>query len=200
MTLKGLFVLSALSLTTATTVASLSAQEPGITSKDLLDGLSNPSRWLTYSGDYGAPLIVNGKVIVGVAGGEYANRGFIDAHNPMTGERIWRFYTIPAPGDPGSDTWTGDIWARGGGPTWLSGSYDPELNLLYWGTGNPNPDWDGDSRPGDNLYTGSLLALDPDTGKLKWHYGTHRTTHTTGMRTRFRCSLISRSTVVFARS
>jgi alcohol dehydrogenase (cytochrome c) len=118
----------------------------------------------------GAPLVVNDKVIVGVAGGEYANRGFIDAYSPATGERIWRFYTIPAPGEPGSETWSGDIWARGGGPTWLTGTYDPELNLLYWGTGNPNPDWDGESRPGDNLYTGSLLALDPDTGKLKWHF------------------------------
>jgi alcohol dehydrogenase (cytochrome c) len=118
----------------------------------------------------GAPLIVKDKVIVGVAGGEYANRGFIDAYDPATGERLWRFYTIPAPGERGSDTWSGDIWARGGGPTWLSGTYDPALNLLYWGTGNPNPDWDGDSRPGDNLYTGSLLALDPDTGTLKWHF------------------------------
>jgi alcohol dehydrogenase (cytochrome c) len=118
----------------------------------------------------GAPLVVKGKVIVGVAGGEYANRGFIDAYDPADGKRVWRFYTIPAPGEPGSETWKGDIWARGGGPTWLTGTYDPALNLLYWGTGNPNPDWDGDSRPGDNLYTGSLVALDADTGKLKWHY------------------------------
>jgi alcohol dehydrogenase (cytochrome c) len=118
----------------------------------------------------GAPLVVKGKVIVGVAGGEYANRGFIDAYDPADGKRVWRFYTIPAPGEPGSQTWQGEIWARGGGPTWLTGTYDPALNLLYWGTGNPNPDWDGDSRPGDNLYTGSLVALDADTGKLKWHY------------------------------
>jgi alcohol dehydrogenase (cytochrome c) len=118
----------------------------------------------------GAPLVVKDKVIVGVAGGEYANRGFIDAYNPATGERVWRFYTIPAPGEKGSETWNGDIWARGGGPTWLTGTYDPQLNLLYWGTGNPNPDWDGESRPGDNLYTGSLVALDPDTGTLKWHF------------------------------
>jgi len=118
----------------------------------------------------GAPLVVNGKVIVGIAGGEFANRGFIDAYAPATGERIWRFYTIPAPGEPGSETWKGEIWRRGGGPTWLTGTYDPAANLLYWGTGNPNPDWDGDSRPGENLYTDSLLALDPDTGKLRWHY------------------------------
>jgi alcohol dehydrogenase (cytochrome c) len=118
----------------------------------------------------GAPLIVKDKVIVGMAGGEFANRGFIDAYDPMSGQRVWRFYTIPAPGEPGSETWKGEIWQRGGGPTWLTGSYDPQLNLLYWGTGNPNPDWDGESRPGDNLYTGSLVALDPDTGKLKWHF------------------------------
>src|SRR5262249_33508414 len=118
----------------------------------------------------GAPLVVKDKVIVGVAGGEYANRGFIDAYNPATGERIWRFYTIPAPGEKGSESWKGDIWARGGGPTGLTGTYDPQLNLLYWGTGNPNPDWDGETRPGDNLYTGSLVALDPDAGTLKWHF------------------------------
>jgi alcohol dehydrogenase (cytochrome c) len=118
----------------------------------------------------GAPLVVKDKVIAGVAGGEFANRGFLDAYNPMTGERVWRFYTIPAPGEKGSETWQGDAGARGGGPTWLTGTYDPQLNLLYWGVGNPNPDWDGESRPGDNLYTGSLVALDPDTGTLKWHF------------------------------
>ena len=96
----------------------------------------------------GAPLVVNDKVIVGVAGGEFANRGFIDAYNPATGERLWRFYTIPAPGEPGSESWQGEIWQRGGGPTWLTGTYDPQLNLLYWGIGNPNPDWDGDEPSG----------------------------------------------------
>jgi alcohol dehydrogenase (cytochrome c) len=118
----------------------------------------------------GAPLVVKGKVIVGVAGGEFANRGFIDAYDPQSGQRLWRFYTIPAPAEPGSDTWQGDTWQRGGAPTWLTGTYDPALNLLYWGTGNPNPDWDGESRPGANLYTDSLVALDPDTGRLKWHF------------------------------
>jgi alcohol dehydrogenase (cytochrome c) len=118
----------------------------------------------------GAPLVVKDKVIVGIAGGEFANRGFIDAYDPATGNRIWRFYTIPAPGEPGSDSWKGDIWQRGGGPTWLTGTYDPAANLLYWGTGNPNPDWDGQVRPGDNLYTDALVALDPDTGTLKWHF------------------------------
>ncbi|HZR24934.1 MAG TPA: PQQ-dependent dehydrogenase, methanol/ethanol family [Vicinamibacterales bacterium] len=118
----------------------------------------------------GAPLIVKDKVIVGVAGGEYANRGFIDAYDPMTGARVWRLYTIPAPGEKGSETWNGDIWQRGGAPTWLSGTYDPQLNLVYWGTGNPNPDWNGDIRPGDNLFTDSLLAFDPDSGTIKWHF------------------------------
>jgi alcohol dehydrogenase (cytochrome c) len=118
----------------------------------------------------GAPLVVNDKLIVGIAGGEYANRGFLDAYDPMTGNRLWRFYTVPAPGEKGSDTWPVEGWQRGGGPTWLTGTYDPALNLLYWGTGNPNPDWNGETRAGDNLYTGSLLALDPDTGTLKWHY------------------------------
>jgi alcohol dehydrogenase (cytochrome c) len=118
----------------------------------------------------GAPLIVKDKVIVGIAGGEFANRGFIDAYDPISARRLWRFYTVPAPGEKGSETWPADLLARGGGPTWLTGTYDPTLNLLYWGTGNPNPDWDGESRPGDNLYTGSLLALDPDTGTLRWHY------------------------------
>lgn len=118
----------------------------------------------------GAPLLVKDKIIVGVAGGEFANRGFIDAYDPKTGQRLWRFYTIPAAGEKGSETWKGDVWQRGGAPTWLSGTYDPALNLLYWGTGNPNPDWDGESRPGENLYTDSLLALDPDTGALKWHF------------------------------
>jgi alcohol dehydrogenase (cytochrome c) len=118
----------------------------------------------------GAPLVVNDKVIVGVAGGEFANRGFIDAYEPATGRQLWRFYTIPAPGEPGSDTWMGDAWQRGGGPTWLTGTYDPDANLLYWGTGNPNPDWNGESRPGANLYTDSLVALNPDTGALRWHF------------------------------
>ena len=117
-----------------------------------------------------APLLVKDKLIVGLAGGEYAIRGFISAIDPETGKEIWRFYTVPAPGEPGSDTWSSPTWDRGGGPAWLTGSYDPDLNLLYWGTGNPNPDFYGGDRKGDNLYTGSLVALDADTGKLKWHY------------------------------
>jgi alcohol dehydrogenase (cytochrome c) len=119
----------------------------------------------------GAPLAVKDKVIVGIAGAEGGIRGFLDAYDAKTGERAWRFWTIPAPGEPGSETWgNNDAWRHGGGSTWLTGSFDPELNLLYWGTGNPGPDYNGDVRPGDNLYTCSLLALDPDTGTLKWHF------------------------------
>jgi alcohol dehydrogenase (cytochrome c) len=117
-----------------------------------------------------APLVVKDKVIVGISGGEYGIRGFLDAYYLDTGERAWRFYTIPGPGEPGNETWSGDSWKRGGGATWITGSYDPDLNLLYWGTGNPGPDMNGDVRPGDNLYTCSMIALNPDSGKLKWHF------------------------------
>ncbi len=118
----------------------------------------------------GAPLIVKDKVIVGVAGGEFAIRGFLDAYNASDGKRAWRFWTVPAPGEPGSETWPPTTWAVGGGPTWLSGSYDPALNLIYWGTGNPNPDYYGADRLGDNLYTNALIALDADRGTLRWHF------------------------------
>jgi alcohol dehydrogenase (cytochrome c) len=119
-----------------------------------------------------APLVVGNKVIVGISGGEYATRGFIDAYDPATGARVWRHYTVPAPGEPGSDSWPQgtDAIARGGGATWMTGSYDPALDTLYWATGNPNPDYYGDERKGDNLYTNSLLALDPATGARKWHF------------------------------
>ncbi len=117
-----------------------------------------------------APLIVKDKVIVGTAGGEYGIRGFIAAFDPKTGKEDWRFYTVPGPGEPGHETWAGDSWKTGGGSIWMTGSYDPALNLTYWGTGNPGPDWNGDARPGDNLYTDSVVALNPDTGKLKWYY------------------------------
>jgi alcohol dehydrogenase (cytochrome c) len=129
--------------------------------------IADPS--LNYTAT-GAPLVVKDKVIVGVGGAEGGIRGFLDAYDASTGERAWRFWTIPAPGEPGSETWEGESWRRGGGSTWTTGSYDPELNLLYWGTGNPGPDYNGDVRPGDNLYSCSLLALDPDTGTLKWHF------------------------------
>jgi alcohol dehydrogenase (cytochrome c) len=118
-----------------------------------------------------APLVVDGKVIVGISGGEYATRGFLDAYDPHDGTRVWRFHTIPAPGERGSETWpSADVMARGGGATWMTGSYDPELDLLYWGTGNPNPDYYGADRIGDNLFTASLVAVEAQTGKLRWHY------------------------------
>ena len=109
-----------------------------------------------------APLVIDGKVIVGISGGEYPTQGFLDAYDPATGKRIWRFSTIPDPGERGSETWpaSADVLARGGGGTWMTGTYDPELNLLYWGTGNPNPDYYGADRKGDNLYTNSLVAID----------------------------------------
>ncbi len=118
----------------------------------------------------GAPLAVKDMIITGIAGGEFGIRGFIDAYDAETGERIWRTHTIPGPGEPGNDTWEGDSWKRGGSPSWVTGSYDPELNLLYWGTGNPGPDWNGDVRKGDNLYSDCVLALNPDTGEIIWHF------------------------------
>ena len=110
------------------------------------------------------------KVIAGTAGGEFGVRGFIAAWDVKTGKEVWRFNTVPGPGEPGHETWGGDSWMHGGAPIWVTGSYDPELNLTYWGTGNPGPDWDGAGRLGDNLYSCSVIALDPDTGTLKWHY------------------------------
>ena len=109
-------------------------------------------------------------VITGVAGGEYGIRGFIDAYDAKTGERRWRRHTIPGPGEPGHETWEGDSWKLGGSPSWMTGSYDPELDLLYWGIGNPGPDWNGEVRKGDNLYSDCVLALDPDSGEIKWHF------------------------------
>jgi alcohol dehydrogenase (cytochrome c) len=117
-----------------------------------------------------APLVVKGKVLVGVGGGEYGIRGFVAAYDAAAGKELWRTYTVPAPGEKGSDTWTGDTWRTGGGSVWLTPSYDPALNLTYWGIGNPGPDWNSELRPGDNLYTDSVIALDADTGALKWHF------------------------------
>ena len=117
-----------------------------------------------------APLIVKDKVIVGVAGGDFGVRGFLAAFDSRTGKESWRFDTIPGPGQPGNDTWSGDSWMHGGGGIWVTGSYDPDLNLTYWGIGNPGPDWNGDRREGDNLYSDSVVAVDADTGKLKWHF------------------------------
>jgi alcohol dehydrogenase (cytochrome c) len=134
--------------------------------------------WDTTLADYkigyaatGAPLVVNNSVVVGISGGDFPTRGFIDAYDPMTGARRWRFYTVPGPGEPGSETWpASEAMARGGGATWVTGSYDPELNTLYWGTGNPNPLYYGEDRKGTNLYTASIVALDAGTGQLKWTF------------------------------
>jgi alcohol dehydrogenase (cytochrome c) len=118
----------------------------------------------------GAPLAIEDMVVTGVGGGEYGIRGFIDAYDAATGKRRWRFYTVPAPGEPGSETWEGTSLRNGGAPTWLTGSFDPELRLIYWGVGNPSPNFYGANRKGDNLYTNSVVALDADSGKLRWHF------------------------------
>ncbi len=142
-----------------------------------LDARSGAVLWERQMADHrkgytatGAPLVVKNKVVVGMAGAEFGTRGFIDAYDAATGERVWRFNTIAAKGEPGGETWAGDSWEHGGGSTWTTGTYDPELNLIYWGTANPGPGLDGDVRGGDNLYTDSLVALDADTGKLKWYF------------------------------
>jgi PQQ-dependent dehydrogenase (methanol/ethanol family) len=118
-----------------------------------------------------APLVVKDKVLVGITGGEFGARGFLDAYDIATGTRLWRWYAVPAPGEFGNDTWKGDSWMRGGSPMWLTGSYDPELNTVYWTVGNPGPQIDRSARgDGDNLFSDSVVAIDPDTGTRKWHY------------------------------
>jgi alcohol dehydrogenase (cytochrome c) len=142
-----------------------------------LDVRSGLTLWETRFADHlkgysatAAPLIVKNLVVTGMAGAEFGTRGFIDAYDAETGKQAWRFYTVPGDGEPGRETWPGESWQLGGGSTWITGTYDPELNLIYWGIGNPGPDMDGDVRGGDNLYTCSVVALDADTGKLKWYY------------------------------
>ncbi|GBD17019.1 Quinoprotein ethanol dehydrogenase [bacterium HR26] len=144
-----------------------------------LDATTGKQLWSRPFGDVRAgesatvaPLVVKNLVIVGSSGGEFGNRGHLDAFDIDTGEHVWRTYTVPKPGEPGSETWPaeGEPWARGGGNCWVTGTYDPELNLLYWGTGNPSPDFDGTVREGDNLYTDCVIAVDADTGKIRWHY------------------------------
>jgi alcohol dehydrogenase (cytochrome c) len=118
-----------------------------------------------------APLVVKNLLILGSSGAEFGVRGHIDAFDMTTGQRVWRRYTVPAPGEPGSETWGNkDAGFRGGGSAWVTGTYDPALDTVYWSTGNPSPDFDGTVRPGDNLFTDSVLALDPNTGAVKWHY------------------------------
>jgi alcohol dehydrogenase (cytochrome c) len=117
-----------------------------------------------------APLVIKSLVIVGSSGAEYGVRGHIDAFDIDTGARRWRHYNVPKPGEPGAESWRGDGWARGGGTAWVTGTYDPDLDLLYWGTGNAGPDFDGGARPGNNLYTDSVVALHPSDGDLQWYY------------------------------
>src|SRR5947208_5633943 len=117
-----------------------------------------------------APLAVKNFIVVGISGGEYGIRGFIDAYDADTGKRKWRFYTVPGPGKPGHDSWEGESWKIGGAPAWITGVYDPATNQLFWPTGNPSPSNRGEGRAGDNLYSNTLLALDADTGKLSWHF------------------------------
>jgi alcohol dehydrogenase (cytochrome c) len=142
-----------------------------------LDAKTGRVRWGTKMEDHKlgysstcAPLAVKDKIIMGMAGGEYGVRGFIDAYDAKTGKRAWRFWTIPTKGEPGVETWAGESYKTGSGTTWTTGSYDPGTNLVIWGTGNPGPDWNGDVRLGDNLYSDSFVAIDADTGKLKWHF------------------------------
>jgi alcohol dehydrogenase (cytochrome c) len=126
--------------------------------------------WNPNYGATSAPLIVNDKVIVGTSGGDDGVRGFIAAYEAETGKLAWRFWTIPSPGDKGSESWPGDLYLHGGGTTWMPGTYDPELHTLFWTTSNPAPDFEGSVRPGDDLYTDCVLALDPESGKLKWYF------------------------------
>jgi alcohol dehydrogenase (cytochrome c) len=161
-----------------------------------IDARSGRAKWNVNVGEFMqgysvslAPLVIKDKVVIGVGGGEYGIRGFIAAYDAATGKEAWRFYTVPAPGEPGSETWNSgapssgapgseassgapnkDGWKNGGGSVWVTGSYDPALNLTYWGIGNPGPDFNPAQRPGDNLYTDSVVALDADTGKLRWHF------------------------------
>jgi alcohol dehydrogenase (cytochrome c) len=126
--------------------------------------------WNKNYGATSAPLVVKDKVIVGTSGGDDGVRGFVAAYDAETGKLAWRFWTVPAPGEPGSESWPGDAYLHGGGTTWMPGTYDSGLNTLFWGTSNPAPDFEGSTRPGDDLYTDCVLALDPDTGKLKWYF------------------------------
>jgi alcohol dehydrogenase (cytochrome c) len=141
-----------------------------------LDPKTGKQLWKSKAADYKfgysmtvAPLIANGVLITGISGGEYGTRGFIDGWDPATGKQLWRRYTTAAPGEKGGDTWPGDTAMKGGAPTWLTGSYDPALDLVYWGTGNAGP-WNAEFRKGDNLYTNTVLAMRPKTGEIVWHY------------------------------
>ncbi len=142
-----------------------------------IDARNGSLKWSVKTAEYkegysisAAPLIVKDLVVTGIAGGEYGIRGFVDAYDAESGDLKWRFYTIPGPEHPDNSSWAGESWRTGGSATWLTGSYDPELDLIYWGTGNPGPDWNGEVRLGDNLYSDSALALDAGTGELNWYF------------------------------
>ncbi len=142
-----------------------------------IDASTGRKKWETkvaqYTDGYAvtvAPLVVKDKIIVGPAGGERGIAGFLAAYDAATGKEVWRFNTIPHPGEPGNETWPGETWKTGGGSVWVTGSYDAALNLIYWGIGNPGPDWNPAARAGANLYADCVIALDADTGKLKWYY------------------------------
>lgn len=141
-----------------------------------LDAKTGKQLWKVKAADYqegqamtSAPLIANGVLMTGIAGGEYGTRGFVDGWDPATGKKLWRFYTTAAGNEKGADTWPGDTAMKGGAPTWLTGAYDPELDLVYWGTGNGGP-WNAEARKGDNLYITSVVAFRPKTGEMVWHY------------------------------
>ena len=142
-----------------------------------IDARTGNLRWATQVAPYqsgysktAAPLIVKDRVVTGIAGGEYGIRGFVDAYNPETGALDWRTDTIPGPDNPDVQTWAGESWRTGGSASWITGAYDPDLDLVYWGTGNPGPDWNGDVRLGDNLYSDSVLALDGTSGNMDWYF------------------------------
>ncbi len=141
-----------------------------------LDAKTGKELWRSHAIDFKdgysmtvAPLVADGVVITGISGAEYGIRGFIDGWDPETGKHLWRTYTVAGPDDPNGKTWPGDTYKHGGGSTWITGSYDPELHSVFWGTGNTGS-WNPTSHPGDNLYTCSVLALDPKTGQIKWHF------------------------------
>jgi len=141
-----------------------------------LDAATGKELWRQKAADYKvgfsmtmAPLVADGVVMTGISGAEFGTRDFIDGWDPATGKHLWRTYTVPEPNEPGGNTWPGDTWKFGGGSTWITGSYDPEMKTVFWGVGNPGP-FNAAVRPGDNLYTCSVLALDPQTGKIKWYY------------------------------
>ena len=142
-----------------------------------LDAKTGALKWMVEIGNNAegvaitqAPLALDGKIVVGMGGGEAGLRGYIDAYDAKTGTRLWRLYAVPSAGEEGVNTWEGNSWKYGGATTWNTGAYDPETNTIFWGTGNPAPDWNGDARKGDNLYSCTLLAIDANTGKMKWYF------------------------------